>query len=201
MRKGTLVLATLTAALGWVAFGQQAQAGVVSVTYYHDFHETVGSGISFSDSFAIESLNSISELRDAGGTSSPGWLPGTTLFGADFRTSINVTSGGTYKFDLGTDDASYLFIDGKLVANQANTHGFFLFSNQIPLAAGVHFLELQYDNNHPELAVADLVLPGGITYVASAVPEPSTWAMMILGFIGIGFAAHRRKSRAALQLG
>ena len=27
----------------------------------------------------------------------------------------------------------------------------------------------------------------------SAVPEPSTWAMMILGFIGVGFMAYRRK--------
>jgi hypothetical protein len=29
--------------------------------------------------------------------------------------------------------------------------------------------------------------------IASAVPEPSTWAMMILGFVGIGFMACRRK--------
>jgi PEP-CTERM motif len=27
----------------------------------------------------------------------------------------------------------------------------------------------------------------------TAVPEPSTWAMMILGFAGLGFAAHRRR--------
>jgi PEP-CTERM motif len=30
--------------------------------------------------------------------------------------------------------------------------------------------------------------------VSSAVPEPSTWAMMILGFLGLGFVAHRRKN-------
>jgi hypothetical protein len=29
------------------------------------------------------------------------------------------------------------------------------------------------------------------------VPEPSTWAMMILGFAGVGFMAYRRKSRDA----
>ena len=28
----------------------------------------------------------------------------------------------------------------------------------------------------------------------SPVPEPSTWAMMILGFVGLGFLAYRRKS-------
>jgi Domain of unknown function (DUF4082)/PEP-CTERM motif len=33
----------------------------------------------------------------------------------------------------------------------------------------------------------------------AAVPEPSTWAMMILGFAGIGFMAYRRKSRPALM--
>jgi hypothetical protein len=33
----------------------------------------------------------------------------------------------------------------------------------------------------------------------SAVPEPSTWAMMLLGFAGIGFMAYRRKSKPALM--
>ena len=33
----------------------------------------------------------------------------------------------------------------------------------------------------------------------SAVPEPSTWAMMILGFAGLGFMAYRRKSKPALS--
>jgi hypothetical protein len=29
------------------------------------------------------------------------------------------------------------------------------------------------------------------------VPEPSTWAMMILGFAGIGFMAYRRRNQTA----
>jgi PEP-CTERM motif len=35
--------------------------------------------------------------------------------------------------------------------------------------------------------------------IASAVPEPSTWAMMLLGFAGIGSIAYRRKSKLALM--
>jgi hypothetical protein len=35
--------------------------------------------------------------------------------------------------------------------------------------------------------------------LSPAVPEPSTWAMMILGFAGIGFMAYRRKSKPALM--
>jgi trimeric autotransporter adhesin len=33
----------------------------------------------------------------------------------------------------------------------------------------------------------------------SSVPEPSTWAMMLLGFAGVGFMAYRRKSKPALM--
>jgi PEP-CTERM motif len=33
-----------------------------------------------------------------------------------------------------------------------------------------------------------------------AVPEPSTWAMMILGFAGVGFMAYRRKSMPAFMV-
>jgi hypothetical protein len=39
---------------------------------------------------------------------------------------------------------------------------------------------------------------GSGTFNISAVPEPSTWAMMILGFAGIGFLAHRRAQKARL---
>jgi hypothetical protein len=34
----------------------------------------------------------------------------------------------------------------------------------------------------------------------AAVPEPSTWAMMILGFAGVGFMAYRRKDKLAMSV-
>jgi hypothetical protein len=34
----------------------------------------------------------------------------------------------------------------------------------------------------------------------SAVPEPSTWAMMILGFVGVGVMAYRRKPGLSIRL-
>jgi hypothetical protein len=33
----------------------------------------------------------------------------------------------------------------------------------------------------------------------TAVPEPSTWAMLLLGFAGLGFMAYRRKAKPALM--
>ena len=35
----------------------------------------------------------------------------------------------------------------------------------------------------------------GFTVGVSAVPEPSTWAMMLLGFAGLGFAGYRRANK------
>jgi len=39
---------------------------------------------------------------------------------------------------------------------------------------------------------------GQFLITVSAVPEPSTWAMMILGFGGLGFLAYRRRNQAAV---
>jgi hypothetical protein len=44
------------------------------------------------------------------------------------------------------------------------------------------------------LLVSDSVLTTGV-------PEPTTWAMMILGFAGVGFMAYRRKSKPTLMAG
>jgi Ice-binding-like/PEP-CTERM motif len=47
-----------------------------------------------------------------------------------------------------------------------------------------------------------LAINGAVTldtnniFIGEAVPEPSTWAMLLLGFAGIGFMAYRRKSAA-----
>jgi len=40
--------------------------------------------------------------------------------------------------------------------------------------------------------------PSGLDVSVSAVPEPSIWAMMILGFMGLGFMGYRRSMKAAV---
>jgi DNA-binding beta-propeller fold protein YncE len=39
----------------------------------------------------------------------------------------------------------------------------------------------------------------GCSIGVNGVPEPSTWAMLLLGFAGLGFMAYRRKSKPALM--
>jgi hypothetical protein len=51
------------------------------------------------------------------------------------------------------------------------------------------------------LDIHSSVFPSGEIrgFLAPAVPEPSTWAMLLLGFTGIGFMAYHRKSKPALM--
>ncbi|HKO71528.1 MAG TPA: PEPxxWA-CTERM sorting domain-containing protein [Bradyrhizobium sp.] len=71
----------------------------------------------------------------------------------------------------------------------------FLFSFTTTIAGSLSFADLAGGNIGNILD--NVSLSSGL---ASAVPEPSTWAMMILGFAGIGFMAYRRKEQRALRL-
>jgi hypothetical protein len=68
-------------------------------------------------------------------------------------------------------------------------------SNGIMLS-NIHFVETgagDYNGStwtNPEGGTSVLSITANI----SAVPEPSTWAMMILGFAGVGFLAYRRRN-------
>lgn len=88
---------------------------------------------------------------------------------------------------------------------------------EIILHEGTNNIELQYASTSPNGHVRSVGIenPGGtiglqrlrdnssllnnegilIGTNIAAVPEPSTWAMIILGFAGIGFMANRRKSK------
>jgi hypothetical protein len=55
------------------------------------------------------------------------------------------------------------------------------------------------------IGLADNTYPGDadfqdLTVEVQAVPEPSTWAMMILGFACVGFMVYRRKNSAPFRL-
>jgi hypothetical protein len=59
------------------------------------------------------------------------------------------------------------------------------------LGAGPQTVDILYS-----LTASEIGAGFGFTYNA-AVPEPSSWAMMLLGFAGLGFAGYRRAATAA----
>jgi PEP-CTERM motif len=47
----------------------------------------------------------------------------------------------------------------------------------------------------PLLSGLDVGAPHGLDFIPFAVPEPSTWAMMLLGFAGFGFMGYRTSAK------
>jgi hypothetical protein len=93
------------------------------------------------------------------------------------------------------DGATYFSIDGgltKIASLTADGH----FDNSVCLiqsASTCNQTEL-YTTASPEYTEMLALGYDPINAVASAVPEPSTWAMMLLGFFGLGFMGYRKKN-------
>jgi len=121
--KSKLVNLAAAMALSFLAIGQ-AKADAVSVTYYNNFVETPGVGISFSDPFLTDSISGIRELRDISGPGTPNFPSGSLAFGADYTATIIVPTSGTYTFGFGSDDAGYLFFGGNLIGFEAGPNGY-----------------------------------------------------------------------------
>ncbi len=116
--------------------------------------------------------------------------------GADFSASLtqsfnisglNKISGLSLALFFGAPPAGALIdSDSAVTSGLQQSAGVATF----PAVAGNYYLEVT-----GFAPVAATVLFSGVaTTIAPAVPEPSTWTMMILGFFGVGFMAYRRKS-------
>jgi hypothetical protein len=60
--------------------------------------------------------------------------------------------------------------------------------------SGLSILSVNNPTNYTQRYIQDHRIPATI----AAVPEPATWAMMLIGLAGLGFMAYRRKPFAAL---
>jgi hypothetical protein len=82
-------------------------------------------------------------------------------------------------------DAFFKESDGSLFSNDFNL---------LSLFAGDTFA-----TNMPGFGITGFGADGGVDVVQTSIPEPSTWAMLIVGFAGLGFAGWRRgRARAAI---
>jgi hypothetical protein len=87
-------------------------------------------------------------------------------------------------FPTATSPAGTPLVDGQGFAFKlANGQDVQVFGDDLP--AGIFEIEGTNSNGAAEFTLT------------AAVPEPSTWAMMILGFCGLGFMAYRRKQNGA----
>jgi PEP-CTERM motif len=103
--------------------------------------------------------------------------PGAYLFDGDGACStIGCTNGAGDLTGYGGPGVTFTILD--------NDHGIVNFAGGITMGHTAWF---------------SLEEPVSLNTLVVGVPEPSTWAMMLLGFVGLGFLANRRKRRAPMQ--
>jgi hypothetical protein len=125
---------------------------------------------------------------------------GTTTNFSDWITQDPTTLHFLLNFSYtGSEVATYIGVhqggDGlnNTCTNGCNTYQ--LFTNSSGITSGVIDLTYYFDNEQTgQISGVDLFDNGG------AVPEPATWAMMLIGFAGVGMAMRRsRKANPALM--
>jgi hypothetical protein len=180
---------------------------VTTTTNAQNATPTTVAGLPGSAPFVTFSINSNPlSMNDGGGytlgafiasgggtpiTYANGATSGTSLGGTlwDFVGSVTVTTGE--KFQAGHDDGVTLVIGGLTVINVPGPSGFALTTSTYTGPSGNQPFQLVYGECCSPPAVLQIDLP-----LTSGVPEPSTWAMMVLGFAGLGFAGYRRATKA-----
>ena len=146
-------------------------------------HEVlVGSGGQATITGTDNNINYLSwALTDATLGYNDGVFKVTAAHGATGATGVTITATDQF----GTDFVQFLAISGS---------GFFNVD-----ALDDQLIRTITVSANGQLADIRQVRLGGVETIA-AVPEPSTWAMLVLGFAGVGFMAYRRKSKSALRL-
>jgi hypothetical protein len=141
----------------------------------------------------------------------PGWGPVPSFFFVEAFQQILSTDAAGNVFDRGHGGA---FIQDTVTSNPSTDHPGF-YANQVFLGGTVvkvsdaarfvsapfaftHGAGIIYDASYEfVISVPDGLSVAGLLPIASAVPEPSTWAMLLIGFVGIGFAFRFRKAQMA----
>jgi len=220
MRMFAFGVATIAA----LAASQVAQAGLVTylggdnaVTDLSQMTNSQAAEASFAAAVPGASLITFETALPSGVTISGGSITNTSLCGAlcGFNTTpggafFDELDGGSLTFNFSKPiDAFGVYITGlqtDLVPQETLT-----FSDgatqtiDTPAATGGGGAFMGFTDFGKSIASVtynatdDIVALDDVRYASSAIPEASTWAMMLIGFAGLGFAGYR-KSRKVVSI-
>ena len=127
------------------------------------------------------------------------YTPGTELAPGNFVSFVY--SSSIFSPSITFTEAPRL--SGELSENGPANLSSYLYSPTPHFINGQDFNDFLFDTRltglwsiGPDASILDQG-PAHTFALQAAVPEPSTWAMMILGFCGLGFLAHRRRNQAS----
>ena len=198
MRKAVLAGVAMAAAM---AFSSAANAAVtINFNSY--------SPLSLNSSLTTQGF----KLENSGGFLTPGPLDADPT-GSAMSNLIPGTATRVSLVDGGTFDLLSIKLADRLNVGVGGPVDF-LFSNSVSLTRNVNFSSgLQTVNLGPQTGITWFefrprvasLLVGVVQFddivvdnITSAVPEPATWAMMILGFFGLGSMIRRGRRQGAL---
>jgi hypothetical protein len=170
-----------------------ASAQASTVLYDLTFNNSLGGSVVGTAQLALNLSSptfsgTINSNNDSGFVSLTG-----TLLGDSF--SVTTTS----KFDILFGNLGITLVNGNITSILTPFGGGGIGASGT--SSGFFFFNQNGNNaNQPGLSftfspTGEATTTGTASSVVEAVPEPSTWAMMILGFFGVGFMAYRRKAK------
>ena len=99
--------------------------------------------------------------KSKSGTADPGLAGVGENFGVVFEGDVEIKRKGDYTFNLGSDDGSRLYINGKLVVDNDGVHGMRAKKGKIALEPGAAKLKLEYfEKGGEERLALDMSGPG-----------------------------------------
>ena len=122
----------------------------------------------------------------------------TSLTQGTFGITVNGTTTFKYTTSFNADTGPFGFDEPKIAGTNLDDEANATLITKITLFAdaGFSFKEVKQMDWSPCTGAGS----GCFSRSVDGVPEPSTWAMMILGFAGVGFIAYRRKRQGAFRL-
>ena len=141
--------------------------------------------------YTPHSGNDFAYLGDTSGTGSLSQLL-TTAAGQTYTLSYYLASHGDNSTTFSALWNGQTIAGSELV--NPNSNGIYTLFSFLVTGTGSDTLTLLATDPPSYLALDDV----SVTEATGAVPEPATWAMMLLGFVGIGAAVRRNRKPAGL---
>jgi hypothetical protein len=199
-----LAIATVVFAAGEVA---DAATITDNFAFYDSGNAVIASG-SFSYNSAESGVLSYSNLSSFS-ISLPNSLTYDLSYVSALSPALPPVGNGSYVY-FGYDTSSNLFVpvgipgyagdlSGILAATDGNT-GFFidpLVGSADPAGTGADGLVVAYNPGPDANTPGDPTIATAFSYSISAVPEQSSWVMMIVGFVGLAMFSARKSFRSA----